>query len=312
MGKIKSLVLFLMLIAVAGAQPTRQILMAQWQPSGERLAMLVGSSEGCELWILGKEGRISKRPLARLSTALVGWTPDGAVVLDEGDGAVRIVSEQGRDDQIRLPSAAVPVSCNGQEAFFLSGDNRYLLSVDLSGQTRVVSPLPEGIRPSATLAPDGERMVLRRSVRSKTAWVTEIWLVTNGTAQLIARVPASYVGVQWHPSEDSLLLNYPEGTGWGATIVRLNHLKQPEILKDLASPAQWDRQGRLYTADATGVWSNGKALHRWGNDVSRLKLWAVSPDGDRVLASWETRSEKVPAYLIEVGQNAAPKVVLTP
>lgn len=312
MGKIKSLFLILLLVTLARAEPDRQILTAQWEPSGERLAMLVGSNDGCELWILGREGRISKRQLSKLTTALVGWTPDGSVVLDEGDGAVRIVSEQGRDDVIRLPAAAVPVSCNGQEAFFLSGDNRYLLSVDLSGQTRVVSPLPEGIRPSATLAPDGERMVLRRSVRGKTSWVTEIWLVSKGTAQLLTRVPASYVGVQWHPSEDSLLLNYPQGTGWGATIVRLSHLKHPEVLKGLASPAQWDRQGRLYTADATGVWSNGKSLHRWGNDVSRLKLWVVSPDGGQVLASWETRADKVPAYLIDVGQATAPKVVLTP
>ncbi len=314
LSKFRALFWIFLVVAVASADPGagRQVLTAQWQPSGEHLAMLVGSAEGSELWILGREGKMVKRPLSQRST-LVGWTPDGSVVLDEGDGSVRIVSEDGQDRMIRLPSAAVPISCNGQEAFYLSGDNRYLLSVDLTGQTRVVASLPDGIRPSATLAPDGQSLVLRRAVRTRTAWSTEIWLVKDGQASLITRVPASFVGVQWHPRSDSLLLNYPETSGgWDARVVRLGHPKQVQTLKNLASPAQWDRQGRLYTADATGVWSNGKPMHLWGGDVSRLKLWAVSPDGGRVLASWETSQEKVPAYLFEVGQPGAPKVVLTP
>lgn len=301
MSKLRALVLILMLLAVSAADPGRQILTAQWEPSGERLAMLVGSSEGCELWILGRDGKMFKR-LAQKGSALVGWTPSGNVVLDEGAGKVRIVSEDGQDGVIQLPSAAVPLSCNGQEAFYFSGDNRYLLAVDLAGQTRVIAQLPEGIRPSASLAPDGQRMILRRAVRSKGSWSTEIWLVKTGSAQLVTRVEASYVGVQWHPRQDRLLLNYPQPDGaWEARVVKLGSSK-PQDFKGLASPAQWDSQGRLYTADATGVYSNGKPMHLWGSDVSRLKLWAVSPDGDRVLATWETPEEKVPAYLFESGR----------
>lgn len=313
MGKLRTLFLLLALVALAVADGGRQVLTAQWEPSGGRVAMLVGGSEGTELWVLGREGALFKHPLARPGTALVGWTPDGAVVVDEGEGTVRILSESGQNDVIRLPAAAVPLSCNGQEAFYLSADNRYLLAVDLIGQTRVVAPLPEGVRPAATLSPDGQQLVLRRTVRRESDWTTEIWLVKHGHAQLVTRVPASYVGVQWHPSQDGLLLNFPETEGgWGARVVSLAHPKQQQAYKDLPSPAQWDRKGRLYTADATGVWSNGKSLQRWGPDVSRLKLWVVSPDGASVLASWETTGEKVPAYLFEVGQSSAPKIVLTP
>ncbi len=313
MRKLVTGLMVALLLATARADSERQVLTAQWEPSGQHLAMLVGGPASLELWVLGREGQMFKQALPQRGISLVGWTPKGQIVLDEGLGGVRIVTPGGTEDRIQLPAAAVALSCNGQEAFFLSTDNRYLLAVDLNGRTRVVAPLPEGIRASATLAPDGKQLVLRRTVRSKTTWTTEIWLVKNGAAQLVSRVPASYVGVQWHPREDSLLLNYPNSNGsWGARVVHLARPKSPTVLKGLDSPVQWDSQGRLYTADATGVWSEGKAVQRWGNDVSRLKLWAVSPDGQRVLVSWETAGDRAPAYLFQVGQPGAPLVVLAP
>ncbi|MEW6277635.1 MAG: hypothetical protein AB1758_03350 [Candidatus Eremiobacterota bacterium] len=301
-----------------------ELVMAQWEPDGARVAMLVNGPDGREIWVLSRHGDLFKRPLKGTDTALVGWTPGGALVLDEGNGQVRLVVPEpgGAEAVIRLPEAAVPLAANDQEAFYLSVDCRYLLSIDREGQTRVIAELPVGMRPPASLSPDGRCLAMRRAQRTTSGWETEIWVVESGRgseggaplpgrARQVARVPASYVSVSWHPSEPSLLLNYPvPGDRWDTVVVTLAARPQTTTRKGLNSPAQWDRSGRLYTADHTGVQSGGKTLQKWNG---RLNLWAVSPDGDRVLASWQTSTTRAPAFLLELsGPPRQPVNVLSP
>lgn len=306
----------------AGAEPPRhrQLTEATWSPDGQRAALVFsavqpgGEEPRAELLLVDRQGRSTRLPVEAPRIRLLGWSRDG-VVYEGHPGDVAIQPATGGPARhLRLPEGAVPLAGDGDRVYYLSEDRMHLLSLDASGQNEIRVALPPGIRPPGTLSPDGHRMVLRRALPAGKGagrrWATELWVVEDGVPARAGRIESSTVRVAWHPTRNALLVNAPEGgLAWKAWILsrRAGRWDLAALPGELPSPLQWDRAGLLYAADGRGLVRVGPVLRRvrdWGEGSGRLAVWALSPEGEQVLAGLDQAGADTSVLLLPLPTGA--------
>lgn len=296
------------LLPAAAQDGQRRVTDASWSPDGAHAVLLFSVSgagpAGSEALVVQGSGQARRVPLGPGFARFLGWSPDGSsFVLETGPGELSVQPvEGGEAAPLRLPRGAVPLASDGERVFFLSEDRGHLLSLEAGGQTRVVTSLPSGVRPPGCLSPDGRRLALRRAVPAEgraERWATEILVVEGGRARPAATIPSATVRVSWHASRGDMLVSIPSRDGWVGRVLRRRgpQWEVHALYPDLPSPLQWDRSGRLYAADAQGLLDvvRGRRVRGWGG---RLMLWALSPEGQQVLAGLEEAGEETAVMLL--------------
>lgn len=305
-------VLSVLLPAAAAPDEARRLTEASWSPRGDHAALVFAVDGRSEVVLVDERGESRRMPTGAARARLLGWRPDGtSVVLETGPGEIAVQPVSGGAPRhLRVPQGTVPLASDGERVFYLSEDRGHLLSVEADGQTRVVTPLPSGVRPPGALSADGRRLALRRAVPvedpRRDRWTTEILVVEGVRIMKAATIPSATVRVAWHPTRSSLLVNAPnrDSTWTGRVITRRGtQWEVRQLHRDLPSPLQWDRSGRLYAADAEGLLDVNHGRRRirgWGG---RLMLWLVSPAGQQVLAGLEEADEETSVVLLPLPQG---------
>lgn len=313
-GLAAALAFVLSVLVPASAQDVqRRLTEASWSPDGRHAVLLfsvsgTGASHS-EAMLVGQGGEGRQLPLGQGRARLLGWRTDsGAVVLETGPGEISVQPVSGASPtHLRLPAGAVPLASDGLRVYYLSEDRGHLLSVEGDGQTRVVTALPPGVRPPAALSPDGRSLALRRSVQGRDdRWATEILVVEGARTTRAATIPSATLRVAWHPSRSALLVNTParDSTWIGRVLTRRGpHWEVQALHKDLPSPLQWDRTGRLYAADAHGLLDVNRGMRRVRDWGGRLMLWVLNPAGVQVLAGLEEAGEETSVMLLPLPQG---------
>lgn len=317
-GLAVTLAFVLSVLLPASAQDAeRRLMEASWSPDGQHAALLFSLAEGVgparsEVLLIDPSGMARRMQLGQGRARLLGWATDGAaVVLETGPGEISVQPVNGgAPRQLRVPVAAVPLASDGQRVYYLSEDRGHLLSVEEDGQTRVVTALPAGVRPPGALSPDGRQLALRRSVQVEDPrgdrWATEILVVEGAKTTRAATIPSATVRVAWHPSRSALLVSAPAlDSSWVGRVVtrRGPHWEVYALHKDLPSPLQWDRSGRLYAADDVGLLDVNRGRRRVRDWGGRLMLWVLSPAGEQVLAGLEEAGEETSVVLLPLPQG---------
>lgn len=290
------------LVSAAHVSYGSQLLDMLWSPNGARVALVMSvwsvHGSATEIRVVKPGGESWTHTFHCDSMRLVGWTPDGALAIDEDDGALTLVYPYS-DHTVRfpIPGGALPIATDGHVVYYLSPGGRRLLAGDREGKAQVVAHLPEGTRPSGCLSPDGDRLALRRTVRTQAGWSTQIWVLHGASYRHVVTLPGSYVRLCWHPNKPEFVANMPQADNrWSARLVNLKQGEQMDY-DDLPSPVQWDRQGRLYVADQFGLWQLSGRVHRLRSWTGLPELWAVSPLGDLVATSVDDGAGTPVAFL---------------
>lgn len=289
-----SLGLFIFVGPARGADSS--VVELLWSQNGARLAILYSLPEGSyRLELRNHEQMLWSRYWNTATCRLVGWTPDGDLVADLGHGELEVVGEAGKAHKIVIPEDGFPVACDGKKAYFLD-QRRGLLKTVGQGKDSELCSVPQGTRASGLLSPDGSRLALRRSVRTRKGWATEVLVYQPGGLKSFGSVPGGFVTLSWSPEGEALLANYPASEGWMANVLTAQG-RRP-LASGLASPLQWDARGRLYAADHLGLyqWDNHEKqyLATW---VGSPSVWAISPDGKGVVFSpAQGRPTMLPLY----------------
>ncbi len=272
--------LFILVSPLWASEP--QVVELLWSQTGAQLAVLYSLPEGSFRLELQNHNEPQWTRYWQTSTCrLVGWTPSGDLVVDLGHGELEVLGANGESQKIVIPEHGFPVACDGERAYYLDQDRATLKAVG-QGQPQTLCSLPSGARASGLLSQNGSSLALRRSLRTKQGWATEILVYGPQGLKSFGHVPGGFVTLSWAPDGQSLLANYPASEGWVAVELSLN--SRETRARSLSSPLQWDSRGRLYAADRLGVYQLGGAdkayLATW---VGPPSVWAVSPDGEGVV-----------------------------